>query len=176
MSTAGIQRGAPGTFVYLLKDDSTVTVRPVKLGVTDGDRVEVLSGLAARRSHRDRRRRQAARRRQGDRARRGRRRRRPAAAAAASAGTRRPAANGGGRRQAEARRPEARRAEAGRSRSNEPVAAIHPAAGGDLAADGRRSCWSGMRGLPLPAARRRCPRSITRPSRSRPSIPAPART
>jgi multidrug efflux system membrane fusion protein len=45
MSTAGIQRGVPGTFVYLIKDDSTVTVRPVKLGVTDGDRVEVLSGL-----------------------------------------------------------------------------------------------------------------------------------
>jgi multidrug efflux system membrane fusion protein len=45
MSTAGIQRGVPGTFVYLLKEDSTVTVRPVKLGVTDGNRVEVLSGL-----------------------------------------------------------------------------------------------------------------------------------
>src|SRR5689334_12034550 len=45
MSTAGVQRGVPGTFVYLLKDDSTVTVRPVKLGVTEGDRVEVLSGL-----------------------------------------------------------------------------------------------------------------------------------
>src|SRR3984885_1937838 len=47
MSTAGIQRGAPGTFVYLVNTaDSTVSVRPVKLGVTDGDRVEVLSGLA----------------------------------------------------------------------------------------------------------------------------------
>jgi multidrug efflux system membrane fusion protein len=45
MSTSGIQRGVPGTFVYLIKDDSTVTVRPVKLGVTDGDHVEVLSGL-----------------------------------------------------------------------------------------------------------------------------------
>src|SRR5262249_10942828 len=45
MSTAGIQRGVPGTFVYLIKDDSTVTVRPVKLGVTNGDRVEVLSGV-----------------------------------------------------------------------------------------------------------------------------------
>ena len=45
MSTAGIQRGVPGTFVYLLKEDSTVTVRPVKLGVTEGNRVEVLSGL-----------------------------------------------------------------------------------------------------------------------------------
>ena len=45
MSTAGIQRGVPGTFVYLINDDSTVSVRPVKLGVTDCNRVEVLSGL-----------------------------------------------------------------------------------------------------------------------------------
>jgi len=45
MSSAGVQRGVPGTFVYLVNDDSTVSVRPVKLGVTDGDRVEVLSGL-----------------------------------------------------------------------------------------------------------------------------------
>ena len=45
MSSAGIQRGAPGTFVYLVNADSTVSVRPVKLGVTDRDRVEVLSGL-----------------------------------------------------------------------------------------------------------------------------------
>ena len=46
MSTAGIQRGVPGTFVYLVNADSTVSVRPVKLGVTEGERVEVLSGLA----------------------------------------------------------------------------------------------------------------------------------
>jgi membrane fusion protein, multidrug efflux system len=46
MTTAGIQRGVPGTFVYLINPDSTVSVRPVKLGVTDGDRVEVLSGIA----------------------------------------------------------------------------------------------------------------------------------
>src|ERR1700730_12036886 len=47
MSTAGIQRGVPGTFVYLVNTaDSTVSVRPGKLGVTHGDRVEVLSGLA----------------------------------------------------------------------------------------------------------------------------------
>jgi membrane fusion protein, multidrug efflux system len=47
MSTAGIQRGVPGTFVYLINADNSVSVRPVKLGVTDGDRVEVLSGLAS---------------------------------------------------------------------------------------------------------------------------------
>jgi membrane fusion protein, multidrug efflux system len=45
MSTAGIQRGVPGTFVYLVNADNTVSVRPVKIGVTDGDHVEVLSGL-----------------------------------------------------------------------------------------------------------------------------------
>jgi len=45
MPTAGVQRGAPGTFVYLVNPDSTVSVRKVVLGVTDGNRVEVLSGL-----------------------------------------------------------------------------------------------------------------------------------
>jgi multidrug efflux system membrane fusion protein len=43
--TAGIQRGVPGTFVYLVKPDNTVTVRPVKLGPSSGDRVAILSGL-----------------------------------------------------------------------------------------------------------------------------------
>jgi multidrug efflux system membrane fusion protein len=46
MPTAGVQRGVPGTFVYLINGDSTVSVRPVQLGVSDGDRVEVLAGLA----------------------------------------------------------------------------------------------------------------------------------
>jgi multidrug efflux system membrane fusion protein len=46
MTTSGVQRGVPGTFVYLINADNTVSVRPVKLGVTDGDRVEVTSGLA----------------------------------------------------------------------------------------------------------------------------------
>jgi multidrug efflux system membrane fusion protein len=45
MPTAGVQRGVPGTFVYLVNADSTVSVRPVQLGVTDGDNVEVRSGL-----------------------------------------------------------------------------------------------------------------------------------
>ncbi|MFT4116125.1 efflux RND transporter periplasmic adaptor subunit [Bradyrhizobium sp.] len=43
--TAGVQRGVPGTFVYLANDDGTVSVRKVQLGITDGDRVEVQSGL-----------------------------------------------------------------------------------------------------------------------------------
>jgi multidrug efflux system membrane fusion protein len=43
--TAGIQRGVPGTFVYLVNSDNTVSVRKVVLGVTEGERVEVISGL-----------------------------------------------------------------------------------------------------------------------------------
>jgi membrane fusion protein, multidrug efflux system len=42
---AAIQRGAPGTFVYLVKPDHTVTVQKVKLGPSDGQRVVILSGL-----------------------------------------------------------------------------------------------------------------------------------
>jgi multidrug efflux system membrane fusion protein len=45
MPTAGVQRGVPGTFVYLINADNTVSVRKVTLGVTEGDRVEVVSGL-----------------------------------------------------------------------------------------------------------------------------------
>jgi membrane fusion protein, multidrug efflux system len=45
MPTAGVQRGVPGTFVYLVNADNTVSVRKINLGVTDGDRVEVRSGL-----------------------------------------------------------------------------------------------------------------------------------
>ncbi|SDT60127.1 MdtA/MuxA family multidrug efflux RND transporter periplasmic adaptor subunit [Bradyrhizobium canariense] len=45
MPTAGVQRGVPGTFVYLVNADDTVSVRKIDLGVTDGDRVEVKSGL-----------------------------------------------------------------------------------------------------------------------------------
>jgi multidrug efflux system membrane fusion protein len=47
--TAAIQRGAPGTFVYLLnKDpkDHMVTVQPVKLGPANGDRVAAEQGLS----------------------------------------------------------------------------------------------------------------------------------
>src|ERR1700761_2384731 len=44
--TSAIQRGAPGTFVYLVGPDSTVSVRPVKLGVAQGERQAIVSGLA----------------------------------------------------------------------------------------------------------------------------------
>jgi multidrug efflux system membrane fusion protein len=43
--SAAIQRGAPGTFVYLVKPDHTVAVQKVKLGPSDGQRITILSGL-----------------------------------------------------------------------------------------------------------------------------------
>ncbi|MGA9852178.1 MAG: MdtA/MuxA family multidrug efflux RND transporter periplasmic adaptor subunit [Gammaproteobacteria bacterium] len=42
---AAIQRGAPGTFVYLVNPDDTVSLRKVTLGPTDNERVAILSGL-----------------------------------------------------------------------------------------------------------------------------------
>jgi multidrug efflux system membrane fusion protein len=44
--SAAIQRGTPGTFVYLVRPDNTVTVRVVKLGPTQGDNVSIETGLA----------------------------------------------------------------------------------------------------------------------------------
>ena len=44
--TAAIQRGAPGTFVYVVNDDSTVVVTPVKLGPAQGEVTAIASGLA----------------------------------------------------------------------------------------------------------------------------------
>ena len=32
-----VQRGEPGTFVYVINADNTVSVRPIKVGPTDGD-------------------------------------------------------------------------------------------------------------------------------------------
>ncbi|WP_282003728.1 MdtA/MuxA family multidrug efflux RND transporter periplasmic adaptor subunit [Geotalea uraniireducens] len=43
---AAIQRGSQGTFVYVVKADRTVTVRPVVVGVHQADIVSVDSGLA----------------------------------------------------------------------------------------------------------------------------------
>lgn len=45
--SAAIQRGVPGTFVYVVNPDSTVSVRKVELGVSQGERVEVVSGLSS---------------------------------------------------------------------------------------------------------------------------------
>jgi multidrug efflux system membrane fusion protein len=42
---AAIQNGAPGTFVYLVKPNGTVGVQVVHTGVTDGDKMQIVSGL-----------------------------------------------------------------------------------------------------------------------------------
>ncbi|CAA9889959.1 multidrug efflux system, subunit A [Candidatus Methylobacter favarea] len=45
---SAIQRGIPGTFVYVvIREDRSVTVRPVKLGPAEGEKVAVLEGLKA---------------------------------------------------------------------------------------------------------------------------------
>ncbi|MGH6818320.1 MAG: efflux RND transporter periplasmic adaptor subunit [Methylovirgula sp.] len=43
--SAAIQRGAPGTYVYIVNPNSTVSVRPVTLGPSDNGMVQILSGL-----------------------------------------------------------------------------------------------------------------------------------
>jgi multidrug efflux system membrane fusion protein len=43
---AALQRGVQGVFVYVVKEDSTVTVRPVRPGPVEGARVAVESGVA----------------------------------------------------------------------------------------------------------------------------------
>jgi multidrug efflux system membrane fusion protein len=46
VSSAAIQRGAPGTFVYVVKEDRTVTVAPVKLGPVQGEVTAIASGVS----------------------------------------------------------------------------------------------------------------------------------
>jgi len=45
--SSAIERGEQGTFVYLVQADNTVTARSIKVGITEGERVQVLSGLQA---------------------------------------------------------------------------------------------------------------------------------
>jgi membrane fusion protein, multidrug efflux system len=51
MPNAAVRRGAPNgvatTFVYVVNADATVAVRPVTLGVVDGEKVAVTAGLKA---------------------------------------------------------------------------------------------------------------------------------
>ncbi len=51
MPNSAVRRGAPNgvvsTFVYIVNADRTVSVRPVTLGVVDGERVAVAKGLSA---------------------------------------------------------------------------------------------------------------------------------
>jgi multidrug efflux system membrane fusion protein len=44
--TAAVQRGAPGNYVYVVQADGTVAMRVPRLGITEGDRVQVLEGIA----------------------------------------------------------------------------------------------------------------------------------
>jgi multidrug efflux system membrane fusion protein len=44
--SAAIQRGAPGTFVYVVNSDHTVTVRPVTLGPVQGEITAIATGIA----------------------------------------------------------------------------------------------------------------------------------
>ncbi len=43
---AAIQRGAQGTIVYVVKEDKTTTMRPVKMGPSENDNVVIESGIA----------------------------------------------------------------------------------------------------------------------------------
>lgn len=44
--TAAVQRGAPGTYVYLAQSDGTVALRRIETGPVDGERIVVVRGLA----------------------------------------------------------------------------------------------------------------------------------
>ncbi len=44
---AAVQRGAQGTVLYVVKEDSTVTLRPITVGATEGQLTEVLTGVQA---------------------------------------------------------------------------------------------------------------------------------
>jgi len=46
VSSAAIQQGTPGSFAYVVKEDRTVSVRPVKLGPAQEEKVAILEGLA----------------------------------------------------------------------------------------------------------------------------------
>jgi multidrug efflux system membrane fusion protein len=47
IASAAVQRGSRGSFVWLLKEDKTISMRPVTVGVADGNRIPVLEGLQA---------------------------------------------------------------------------------------------------------------------------------
>jgi multidrug efflux system membrane fusion protein len=46
VSNAAIERNSQATYVYAVKSDSTVTVRKVTTGTTEGDDTEIISGLS----------------------------------------------------------------------------------------------------------------------------------
>ena len=63
--TAAVQRGPDGTFVYVVKDDSTASMRPIVVQKQDETQTVVTSGVAARRTRGHHRLRAAHRRQQG---------------------------------------------------------------------------------------------------------------
>ena len=65
LPSAAIQRGTPGTFVYSVNNDQTVSVTPVKLGPAQGETTAITSGITPGSDGRRRRHRQAPRRREG---------------------------------------------------------------------------------------------------------------
>ncbi|HEX4134712.1 MAG TPA: MdtA/MuxA family multidrug efflux RND transporter periplasmic adaptor subunit [Bryobacteraceae bacterium] len=46
LPSAAIQRNTNETYVYLIKPDNTVTIRNIKVGTTEGDQSEIVSGLS----------------------------------------------------------------------------------------------------------------------------------
>jgi multidrug efflux system membrane fusion protein len=44
--TTAIQKGSIGTFVYLIGGDSKVSVKPVAVGASDGDKIQITDGLS----------------------------------------------------------------------------------------------------------------------------------
>jgi multidrug efflux system membrane fusion protein len=44
--SAAVQRNSQTTYVYVVKPDSTVSMRPISLGATEGEESEVISGLS----------------------------------------------------------------------------------------------------------------------------------
>ena len=45
LPNAAIQRNSQGTYVWMVKPDQTVTVRPITVGTTEGDQSEITAGL-----------------------------------------------------------------------------------------------------------------------------------
>jgi multidrug efflux system membrane fusion protein len=45
--SSGVQRGSQGTYVYVINDDHSVSLRLVKVGITEGDNSSIDEGLAA---------------------------------------------------------------------------------------------------------------------------------
>jgi multidrug efflux system membrane fusion protein len=45
LPSSAVQRGASGTFVYVVNEDHTVSIRPIMIGLTEGDRVSIAQGV-----------------------------------------------------------------------------------------------------------------------------------